>query len=737
MDEIDSCPMESGFLQGERGRSSSAKCGCRPCFVSVLRRWASDLQRCGRLKGAEDGGSTIASHPPVVVKKGRGRGWPQMKLLDRRVARKGGLENMDSDAPPHCSDSGFSLEHKSRVRTEVAVTSVGRAVKQFVSSAGSDVVGRLQVYDIELILSKAGAYPSMSQSEDQVDARTCHMICKRVRCASLMFAFAHRKSFFPLHPTHIQPPVQLPLSPIRVHVRTRLYVMSALVHSKHASNNTKQTHNSGNAAAGGSGGEEPNKGNDKKGRGHYVHKDELKRKWRGLCIICGQNRHGHWTQCRNPCAHCKDAGKPGVHHNGKSCPVAGPRFFKDVGGGAVGDTNRNKVIIEDLQDQVAILREQLKRSTNETEFVKVDRDRLRADLEHALLQQRNRTTELAENATFWYRSAEMLRQENETLRRNTLLPAASRDVGGFYSQGYANGPFRAMGAPPAPPPHELRSTQVPPPYDVWSSRSPPPYRPRHPTPPRLRVPPPSSIPRSPGDSRRRGPRRDRSLSPRSRVMRAEPRYGYGSHNSSRRYGPDVYGQPHTRDDSLGPSLPRRRQVRLGGYPVAPTRRSPSPVEQDSDTDIDMSEPDGGVAVPRNEETTQPNHSGRFRRDDKDRDPNNYSDDYPNEIPVEHGDDPVPSTMKTTATTPMTSTTIIATIPPALSEMELQIETLSQAGNIRERSRLLANTLTASTLTYENFSLIYRTTSVCYGLLRGRVYMTIVIDSRLRDQRPIE
>ncbi|EKG20643.1 hypothetical protein MPH_01998 [Macrophomina phaseolina MS6] len=99
--------------------------------------------------------------------------------------------------------------------------------------------------------------------------------------------------------------------------------------------------------------------------------------------------------------------------------------------------------------------------------------------------------------------------------------------------------------------------------------------------------------------------------------------------------------------------------------------------------------------------------------------------------------PVPSTMKTTATTPMTSTTIIATIPPALSEMELQIETLSQAGNIRERSRLLANTLSASTLTYENFSLIYRTTSVCYGLLRGRVYMTIVIDSRLRDQRPIE
>lgn len=135
---------EDGLVNGQ--------CGCRPCFVSVLRRWASDLQRCGRLKGAEDEGSTIASHPPVVVKKGRGRGWPHMKLLDRRVARKGGLENMDSDAPPHCSDSGFSLEHKNRVRTEVAVTSVGRAVKQFDSSAGSDVVGRLQVYDIELIL---------------------------------------------------------------------------------------------------------------------------------------------------------------------------------------------------------------------------------------------------------------------------------------------------------------------------------------------------------------------------------------------------------------------------------------------------------------------------------------------------------------------------------------------------------------------------------------------------------
>ncbi|OJD29864.1 uncharacterized protein BKCO1_710002 [Diplodia corticola] len=131
---------------------------------------------------------------------------------------------------------------------------------------------------------------------------------------------------------------------------------------------------------------------------------EETRIWKNRCLICGGNRHGHWRQCDKECLHCREnLGIVGANrHRGQPCPNLPfkSRWWRDLGGAQIGETNYNK-------GKIATLEVRLKQSEEE----KAERDN-----EVLRLQSINHNTQ--------QRLESVLRQKDESLQQNKDLKAA-------------------------------------------------------------------------------------------------------------------------------------------------------------------------------------------------------------------------------------------------------------------------------------------------------------------------
>lgn len=137
------------------------------------------------------------------------------------------------------------------------------------------------------------------------------------------------------------------------------------------------------------------------------------RAWSGKCPRCGENRGhgtGHWTSCCNPCIHCASEGKPTDQHIGLACPCKGEKWFRILGGGGLGETNRNKGIIESLS----------KNLTDEKargEVYKAERDSVRLDMKEALEGEESRSRHLERVCDDLQDLAHRYRSERDDARR--------------------------------------------------------------------------------------------------------------------------------------------------------------------------------------------------------------------------------------------------------------------------------------------------------------------------------